>query len=197
MALIDADEFLFPTEADKLPPILTSYEHLPALAVYWRTFGFSGHEKRPSGLVIENFTLRAPFPPEPGVDRSFLRFKSLVDPSRVSAVVSPHVFKLENGLAAAYTENGVLVPGEGDRREHVLNCHLRLNHYYTRSKEELEHKLSRGSAAGHSLAQHRSKVFKRTRAIEMVALIEDRTIQRFLPALRRTLSDNGGREELA
>jgi len=35
MAPIDADEFLFPTEA--VPSVLTRLEHLPALAVYWRT----------------------------------------------------------------------------------------------------------------------------------------------------------------
>ena len=35
MAPIDADGFLFPTEA--VPSVLTRLEHLPALAVYWRT----------------------------------------------------------------------------------------------------------------------------------------------------------------
>jgi Glycosyltransferase family 92 len=187
MALIDADEFLFPTEADNLPSVLTRLEHLPALAVYWRTFGFSGHEKRPSGLVIENFTMRAPFPPEPGVKRYLLKFKSLVDPSKVSAVVSPHVVKLENGLVGAYTEDGILVPSGDERRERVSNGHLRINHYYSKSREELEQKLSKGSGAGMPLSEKRRIASKRIELVE-TDLIEDKTIQRFLPGLRRRMA---------
>jgi Glycosyltransferase family 92 len=187
MALIDADEFLFPTEADNLPSVLMRLEHLPALAVYWRTFGFSGHEKRPPGLVIENFTMRAPFPPEPGVKRYLLKFKSVVDPSKVSAVVSPHIVKLENGLVGACTEDGMLVPSDDERRERVSNGHLRLNHYYTKSREELEQKLSRGSGAGIPLTKKRMIASKRTALIEM-DLIEDKIIQRFLPELRRRMA---------
>jgi glycosyl transferase family 92 len=186
MTLIDADEFLFPTESDNLPSVLTRFEHLPALAVYWRTFGFSGHEKRPSGLVIENFTMRAPFPPEPGVKRYLLKFKSIVDPSKVSAVVSPHMVKLENGLIGACTENGILVPSGDEHRERVSNGHLRINHYYTKSKEELEQKLSRGSGAGIPLSKKRSIASKRAALVEM-DLIEDKSIQRFLPKLRRRI----------
>ena len=187
MALIDADEFLFPTEADNLPSVLTHLEHLPALAVYWRTFGFSGHEKRPTGLVIENFTMRAPFPPEPGVKQYLLKFKSVVDPSKVSAVVSPHMVKLENGLVGACTEDGMFVPSDDERRKRVSNGHLRLNHYYTKSREELEQKLSRGSGAGIPLDKKKMIASKRTSLIEM-DLIEDKIIQRFLPELRRRMA---------
>ena len=188
MALIDSDEFLFPTEADGLPSVLTEYEHLPALAVYWRTFGFSGHEKRPSGLVIENFTMRAPFPPEPGVKPSLLKFKTIVDPSRTSAVLTPHVVKLENGLIGAYTEDGA---STADRNRHASNGQLRINHYYTKSKEELEHKLARGSGAGMPMDDRRKIISKRIALIEK-DLIEDKTIQRFLPELRHTMTDYPG-----
>jgi len=194
MTLIDADEFLFPSEADNLPSILTQFEHLSALAVYWRTFGFSGHAKHPPGLVIENFIMRAPFPPEPGVKRYLLKFKSLVDPSKVRAVVSPHMVKLDNGLVGAWTENGILVPCDDDHKEAVSNGHLRINHYYTKSREELEQKLSRGSGAGIPLRKKRSIAFKRTALIEM-DLIEDKSIQRFLPELRRRMAFNPAGEQ--
>jgi Glycosyltransferase family 92 len=195
MALIDADEFLFPTEADNLPAVLTRLEHLPAIAVYWRVFGFSGHEKRPPGLVIENFTMRAPFPPEPGVKGYLLKFKSLVDPSKVSAVVSPHVVRLENGRVGACTENGILVPSD-DEREQVYNGHLRINHYYSKSREEMEQKLSRGSGSGIPLSKKRGIVSKRIALVE-TDLIEDKIIQRFLPELRRRMVFNPAGEQFA
>jgi hypothetical protein len=195
MALIDADEFLFPTEADNIPSVLTRFEHLPAIAVYWRVFGFSGHEKRPPGLLIENFTMRAPFPPEPRVKRYLLKFKSLVDPSKVSAVVSPHVVRLENGSVGTCTEDGILVPSD-DEREQVCNGHLRINHYYSKSREEIEQKLSRGSGAGIPLSKKREIVSKRIDLIEM-DLIEDKIIQRFLPELRRRMAFYPAGEQFA
>jgi Glycosyltransferase family 92 len=188
MALIDADEFLFPTEADSLPSALTGFEHLPALAVYWRTFGFSGHEKRPTGLVIENFTMRAPFPPEPGVKRSLMKFKSIVDPSRVNAVVTPHVVELENGLIGAYTEDGASISALEDRAEHAFEGCLRINHYYTKSKEELGRKLTRGSGDGMPMSDRLEIVSRRIGLVEK-DLVEDKTIQRFLADLRRAVAE--------
>jgi hypothetical protein len=102
--------------------------------------------------------MRAPFPPEPGVKRYLLKFKSLVDPSKVSAVVSPHIVKLENGLVGA-----------------------------SKSREELEQKLSRGSAAGIPLSKKRMIADKRTAFLEMDP-IEDKIIQRFLPELRHRMA---------
>jgi hypothetical protein len=69
----------------------------------------------------------------------------------------------------------------------VSNGHLRLNHYYTKSREELEQKLSRGSGAGIPLTKKRMIASKRTALIEM-DLIEDKIIQRFLPELRRRMA---------
>jgi len=85
--------------------------------------------------------MRAPFPPEPGVKRYLLKFKSLVDPSKVSAVVSPHIVKLENGLVGA-----------------------------SKSREELEQKLSRGSAAGIPLSKKRMIADKRTAFLDWTRL---------------------------
>jgi hypothetical protein len=188
MAFIDADEFLFPTNAGDLSSVLMGYEHLPALAVYWRTFGTAGHQTRPSGLVIENFTMRTPFPPEPGVKRELLKFKSIVDPSRVRAIESPHMVTLDIGVTGAYTEEGVLVQSDGDCRGIAPNGHLRLNHYYTKSSEELAQKLSRGSGAGMP-ADKRKKILTERIALIDTQPIEDRAIQRFVPELRRLTAD--------
>jgi hypothetical protein len=186
MAFIDADEFLFPTEAHALPSVLNHYEHLPAVAVYWKMFGFSGHVTRPAGLVIENFTRRAPFPPEPGVSHRLLKFKSIIDPSKVKAVVTPHAMMLDNELVGAYTEHDAFVSTSIDHRTHAPNRQLSLNHYHTKSKEEFERKLSRGCGAGSSIEDHNKKLRKRVPWLE-VETVEDKVIHRFLPELTRRL----------
>jgi hypothetical protein len=62
MAFIDIDEFLFSTKDDSLANVLRDYEDLPALALFWTMFGSCGYQDPPPGLVIENYTMRAPFP---------------------------------------------------------------------------------------------------------------------------------------
>jgi hypothetical protein len=188
MALIDADEFLFPTSAAELRSALMGFEHLPALAVYWRTFGTAGHQKRPAGLVIENYTMRTPFPPEPGVKRELLKFKTIVDPSRVRAIESVHMVTLDAGVAGAYTEEGLLVQNDGDCSRVAPSGHLRINHYYTKSSEELARKLSRGSGAGMP-ADKRKKILSERIALIDAQPIEDKAIQRFVPDLRRRIAD--------
>ena len=130
--------------------------------------------------------MRAPFPPEPGVNRSILKFKSVVDPSRVNAVVTPHVVELENGFIGAYTEDGALISVGADRSEHAFGGSLRMNHYFTKSKEELERKLARGSGAGTPMKDRLDIVAKRIGFVEK-DLVEDKIIQRFLPDLRRAI----------
>ena len=186
MAFIDADEFLFPTEADALPSVLSRYEHLPAVAVYWKMFGFSGHVTRPAGLVIENFTRRAPFPTEPGLKDGLLNFKSIIDPSKVKAVVTPHAMMLDNELIGAFTEHDAFVSTSSRHSSHARTGQLSLNHYYTKSKEEFERKLSRGCGAGHSREEYNRRLLKRVPWLEADA-VEDRVIQRFLPELTRRL----------
>ena len=62
MAFIDIDEFLFSPSGAQLPAVLTELEHLPSIAVPWLNFGPNGHQTRPQGLVIENYTECAPHP---------------------------------------------------------------------------------------------------------------------------------------
>lgn len=84
MAFIDVDEFLFPVTANDLAAVLTNYEDCFCLCVPWFMFGFSGHQTPPRELVIENYTLRAQFPPrtKKALKRLFL-WKSIVQPGSV------------------------------------------------------------------------------------------------------------------
>eukprot|EP01113_Clastostelium_recurvatum_P035999 TRINITY_DN5074_c0_g1_i7.p1 TRINITY_DN5074_c0_g1~~TRINITY_DN5074_c0_g1_i7.p1 ORF type:complete len:721 (+),score=180.90 TRINITY_DN5074_c0_g1_i7:104-2266(+) len=59
MMFIDVDEFLFPSGGGSLPAVLALYEDHPGLVVRGLVFGSTRHVTRPSGLVIENYLLRA------------------------------------------------------------------------------------------------------------------------------------------
>ena len=58
MGMVDIDEFLVPHKTDNLAAFLAGYEQFGGLAVNWQTFGPNGHQTRPAGLVIENYTTK-------------------------------------------------------------------------------------------------------------------------------------------
>ena len=101
IAMIDVDEFLFAPDGRPLGQVLADFPDVPAVVVHWQVYGSSGHVEAPDGLVIEQFTRRAP--------TSWVRnrrLKSIVDPRRTQAFVSPH-FALYRDGARAVSENGV------------------------------------------------------------------------------------------
>ena len=93
IAFLDADEFLFSPTGRPLPEVLRDYEQHPGIGVSRAWMGTSGHETRPEGLVLANFSSRLHLP-EP--NRSV---KSIVDPSRVARRVNEHWFEYEDGAA--------------------------------------------------------------------------------------------------
>ena len=185
MAFIDVDEFLFPLKNDSLQTVLPAYDDLPAVGVHWHMFGFSGHMRRPPGLVIESYTQRAPIPS--GRDDMLIKWKSIVDPTKVKAVVSPHVFMLEDGRKGAYDE---------DRRWILKTQHatapssiLRLNHYFTKSQDELAAKIAKGSVGRLFIQGTSSKNFaaQRAAAVELKT-VKDEAILRFAAPLRERMA---------
>jgi len=62
IGFIDGDEFLYPTHSDSLIDVLDTYQYadISALGVYWKCFGSNGHIQDPDGLIISDYTKRAP-----------------------------------------------------------------------------------------------------------------------------------------
>jgi hypothetical protein len=181
LAVIDADEFLFPPQATHLPPILRDYEDLPALAVFLRTFGASGHQRRPDGLVIENYVHRLP-----DTVWENRQYKSIVQPHLMRSVISAQRFHNLDDNLPAHDEN---------RRPltfAVSHAHvserLRINHYATKSTEEMAAKVARRYfwSAGNDGKRRRQKADQHGNAA--VADILDTEIHRFLPSLRAALA---------
>jgi Glycosyltransferase family 92 len=157
-AFIDIDEYLFSPTGEILPDVLRRYEEHAGVIVNWQCYGTSGHKARPAGLTIESYTRRA---------RTHWarnrRVKTIVDPSMAVEPWSVHLFTVQPGHALV-TEDfkpvQVVRTKNGRRRlrhfaawlpylpfdpysvvrpskEQVSVSDLRINHYVTRSREEL------------------------------------------------------------
>lgn len=129
MAFIDADEFLFPTQADTLDVALEEFTDKPmsALGVYWSCFGSSGFVEEPPGLIIENYKYRA----NKGYSND-RHIKSIVKGGQSTTIKAsdPHFFKTPLGT---YDENLRLINyGWTDYQPTYTNfC---VNHYATQSR---------------------------------------------------------------
>jgi len=187
MAFIDLDEFLFPVEAPNLVSVLRGYEDCPSVCVPWFMFGFSGHETPVPGLVIENYTQRAPFPPPPR-HAKLLKWKSIVQPAEVVAVTGAHLFELASGLTGGFDERKTEVTA--DKATPPPGDVLRINHYYSRSRQEFAAKLNivRFTTGPRTHRSH-TDPGNRQRIMNMIEekTVDDNTIRRFTPELRKRM----------
>ncbi|MCG8634102.1 MAG: glycosyltransferase family 92 protein [Desulfobacterales bacterium] len=189
LAFIDADEFLFSPEDRGLEKVLAGYTDLPALIVYWEMFGTSGHRTRPEGLLTENFTKKLDIS-HPGNTYHPLA-KSIVQPLRVRAVSNVHCFQTEVWPIIGYDENRIPVSTVSDIHPQKT---IQLNHYYTKSKQDWDERMSRTWAgSGYrimdqdspKLASYKS-VYDDIHRYET----EDTACHYMLPELRRQLKEN-------
>jgi hypothetical protein len=145
VAFIDADEFLMPEveEMDFFACIekCISHEDTGAVAINWAIYGSSGLEERPDGLVLKDFTNRAP------LDLHInLHYKSLVKLEAVSGVSgTPHHFFLKEGFQYKNIQGSVLendLQGGIGKSHSIAASPLRINHYIVKSKNEFYDKKS-------------------------------------------------------
>jgi len=191
MGFIDVDEFLFPMYHNTLDEALALFLDVPGVSIPWHMFGPSGHDTPPEGLVTENYTKRAPFPPRL-IDYPLLQYKSIVDPCAVKSMKNSHWFYLPCGQRASVNEQGhrLSTVSEHFPSRAVSNL-FRLNHYFTRSKQEIQAKLMSGRAdrPGAPIGAKTKRTKKLWRLVEKQT-VEDTAIFRFLPKLKSALGDN-------
>jgi len=174
MAFIDVDEFLFPTEKEDLKKVLAEFEGVAGVAVNMLYFGSSGHQTKPEGLQIENYTRRSEDDYEPN------RYvKSIVQPDKIRRPQCPHFFLPANQEHSIVTENQEVLGGSITER--VSTKKLRLNHYYTRSRQEMKEKVMRGDAV--FFIKDLEVVESRDRNE-----VEDLTVQRLIPQVKQAVN---------
>jgi hypothetical protein len=132
IAFIDIDEFLFSTRALDIRSILPNYQDLPGIEVWQLFFGSGGHDTRPATPVTESYLKRAPL--------SRTSIKTIANP-RMVYKVGVHQSKYWLGKALDPSRRSVVKD-----QEPTLDV-LRINHYWSRSLEDLQVKINRGDAS--------------------------------------------------
>lgn len=143
MAFIDADEFLLPKTGATLEEALAATGDFPNVSLPWHMFGTSGHKKKPVGPVTRAYTKRGS--DSLGPQEHSTNFKCIVDPCEV-VEVTIHQFRTKTHGDLTVNDAGYRTSRNGRKdRRFYSNAHLQLNHYYSKSEEEMLAKMARGS----------------------------------------------------
>ncbi|AYD01628.1 glycosyltransferase family 92 protein [Neorhizobium sp. NCHU2750] len=177
MAFIDVDEFLLPKTGNTVEEALASVEGFPNISLPWHMFATSGHKTKPSGSILRNFTLRGR---EPICSKkATTNFKCVVDPCAVNQV-SVHLFGTARFGEISANDAGTRATRKKRRMPSFYSAeNLQLNHYYSKSEEELKAKLSRGPVSPATRRQYEERVMTAVRNIECDQ-IEDLSMVQFL-----------------
>lgn len=179
MAFIDIDEFLVPKGHKSIIDALQMTGEHPNVSLPWHMFGYSGHTEKPAETVVSSYTQRAKALYSASDDISYTKFKCIVDPCEI-VKVGVHKFETKEFENLTCNVNGFIVPNSQlNSPEFISSENLQLNHYYTRSRRELESKISIGSDAGVSNSQHAERIREIVNEIE-ADTIEDKTAIEFV-----------------
>lgn len=193
IALIDIDEFLFSPACPDLREVLRGYADLPAIFVYWVLFGSNGHVARPEGSVIESYTrcldrasaLRDGFDhrKEPGKADYVTGWakdgKSIVNPRMVRRYVVHRPRELWDGELLDENRLPPVQRADGDTLSYEI---LRINHYWSKSLEDLSAKVERGSICDRTRPKRRLEGWLARE--RMLNVAEDTTILPVWRAIR-------------
>lgn len=160
IAFVDVDEFIYTESLDISSYLKNAPNDTAAIAINQLTFGSSGHDTYLCDYVTRRFNRCS------AQDYSErLWVKSIINPARVSAFLSPHKASISSGryLHSDYTEcefderyNGAI--------KRIVSDSIQVNHYILKSKQEFfEKKIKRGGAASASskerAARHTKEFF--------------------------------------
>lgn len=174
LAIIDTDEFLFPTESNDLALFLKEYEPFGGVGVNWQMFGTSRISKIPEDkLMIETLLLRAP-----EQFGEHINMKSIVRPETVASCQSPHFVVYKLGFFSVDADKNRFT---GPFPPRISVDKIRINHYWSRDEKYFNRiKLSRRQSwlEEASVAEQR---------VANLNCVPDSTIQRFVPRLKEIL----------
>lgn len=183
MAFIDLDEYLMPTVPYQ--PIVKIVDEAinkygkgaSGIGVNWAIYGSSGHDKAPKGLITQVFNHR-------GNNRAVgnAHIKTICNPRRVIDYISPHYPLYQLGAySVSETGDERLYVWFRDKREYV---NIRINHYYTKSREQFLNKIARG--LGDRVGEYKVEQFAKYDLNE----IEDNSMNIYSEKLNETLNND-------
>lgn len=142
LAILDADEFLFPVKNIDVYSIIDKYissnPHVGGVGINWLIFGSGGQIVKKTGLVTQRFYFRSNF--------NFVKnqhVKTICDPRKVAGILNPHIVQYNYGC---YAIDSFYRRLDKPFTEYNPDAPLRINHYFTKSKNEFIEKKNRGEA---------------------------------------------------
>ncbi|GMO69975.1 MAG: hypothetical protein Ta2A_18460 [Treponemataceae bacterium] len=193
LAFVDIDEFIVPLSKEKITETLTEIEtkiskKIFVLDVHRVDYGYSGFEKKPEGLVIENYTK------SDGVEKVY---KSIVNPRAVVWMCGAHsTVNLFNMVAI--NEKGIKIKNEcyiqvGKCLSDLsfISCeHIRVNHYRTKSYEEYKQKIGRNLINAYPYHSEYAKTLKIPEFDpEYGSHYDDMVMDKYVPILKSIAKD--------
>jgi hypothetical protein len=157
IAFIDMDEFLFSPQSLDLREVLRHYNDVSAIFVYWVMFGSGGHTSRPAGNVIDSYTRSLDI--EAAVNDTFDHHKKPGHVNYVTGwaqdgktIVNPRLVRRYSVHRPKDLWHGTLLDENRKAPEQrvlgasISHSVLRINHYWSKSIEELTKKVEKGIA---------------------------------------------------
>lgn len=176
MSFIDVDEFLIPKSADTLPEALAHLGEVRNLSLPWHMFGHSGHETPPEGGILRNYLRRAA---DPMSDvRGVRAFKTIVDPCHLTAL-RVHSMETDGSDRTSNDRGEATSAADREKPGFYSADHVQLNHYYARSRRELDEKIGRGPNLVAKSPEYARKVRRTVANIEATE-VEDRAALDYL-----------------
>lgn len=161
MAFIDIDELLVPRHDQDILQALERLNAYSNISLPWVMYGSSGHDTPPEEAAPFAYVERSPRQWGP-----LLNFKCIVDPSKVSQV-SVHKFQTSDMGANSSNDTGTVADYKNRANEEFLSTrNIQLNHYYTRSRRELEAKMNNGAVSGVDLSKRQDAIRTKVSIIE-------------------------------
>jgi hypothetical protein len=184
LAVIDLDEFIVPVSKSKITDVVNElqaelwqkkHKKLFGIAIHWVQYGYSGHYKKPKGLVIENFRKNC---------GAVMHMKSIFNPRAAffTAPLSVHT-PVYLDLGFGYNESGEKHPWEAPVSAEMI----RINHYVTKSYEEYSKKIARNQTG-----------FPETKNVlpeydsNYLSEYEDSIMDKYVPALKQVIAKETG-----
>ncbi len=138
IAFLDLDEFIRispdNSSSGDVRELLAGYEPYAGLGLNWRMFSSSGHDARPGGLVIENYTSHY---------EDDLHIKSIIQPDKTAGCAGPHSFYPHPGHHAVNADHFPIPPGFPATLPAMREACV--NHYYFKSRECFASKIAKGN----------------------------------------------------
>lgn len=196
MAFIDDDEFIVPIEDKLLPDVIEEIIEknkkklllnglkIGGIGVNWRVYGTSFYEKKQKGLIIENYVYRAK------ENENYNKMtKTICNPRTVEHfdVGNPHGCIYKGGYCCI-NERGIIIPF-GECEDNSCNI-IRINHYRSKSEEEIMEKFKRGWGVTDSNIRKEELTYNLDYIRKNHNVEKDTIMHRYIPTLKQKLLNN-------